>query len=564
VTELRPYQWDAISALERGFAKGEQRLGVSAPTGVGKTVILAELAHRWSRQRVLILVHRDELAEQTYAKLRAVDRRLSVGIVKARRNEGGAAVVVASIQTVGRRAKDGRLRRLAQLGRFGMVICDEAHRSMSAQWQDVLVELGTMADGGPKAAGFSATWVRSDKIGLGNYWQRICFRISISWAVQKGYLVRPVGKAVRVDLDFGGIKRSGSDFQEKALGVAMTDDSIADAIVRSYREFAADRLGVLFAPTVGATEFFADALNAAGFRTECVFGTTPISDRREIYKRSRAGETQILASCGVLAEGFDAPWLSAGILARPTLHPGLFIQQVGRVLRPCPEVGKVDALILDIVGATELHKLNWWQDLTTSVAEDPTIPDPTLSDEDEGLDDFDPMEDEFVGALGSTKQRWNARILGFEDIDLFGEQRAKWHRTAQGVMFVDAGEQLVFVEPQEDNPTGDPEGHWRYGVCSKKTMAGGSWVGEWITTQANAMDQAGDYAIGLDSTAADRGASWRSKARHRAGSPRQIQYAENLGVKNPRDLNAEQLSDAITYVIASRVLSPVATRYQQQ
>src|SRR5690606_41600681 len=42
----------------------------------------------------------------------------------------------------------------------------------------------------------------------------------------------------------------------------------------------------------------------------------------------------------------------------------LYIQMVGRVLRPSPETGKTDALILDVTGATTRHKLVSVSDLT--------------------------------------------------------------------------------------------------------------------------------------------------------------------------------------------------------
>jgi superfamily II DNA or RNA helicase len=498
------------------------------------TVIMTGLAHRWSRTRTLILVHRDELIDQTVDKLRRYDRSLSVGVVKAARNEGGAAVVVASVQTI------CNPRRLAQLGQFGLVICDEAHRSMARQWQEPLETLGAFRDDGPRIAGFSATWSRSDKLELGDFWQRIVYRKSTAWAIEQGFLVPPIGKAVRLDFDLDGVSKSGGDYTDKALGIALTDETVAKAIVHAYRMYAHDRQGVLFAPTVASAEYFAGYLNAAGYTTECVFGTTSKADRLAIYERSRNGTTQIMASCGVLAEGFDAPWLQAAILARPTLHPGLFIQQVGRALRTSPETGKRDAIILDVVGATDVHKLGWWRNLAQSDPDD--YKEPRDDDTDFTGYDSDPLE---------PAVRREARILGFEDVSLFGNQDAYWHRTNTGVMFVDTGDRLVFVEPAKDG-TG-----WWVGETSKHTMADGKYIGWDFDTSAEAMDWAGEYAINQSSTTADRKAPWRARARRRAPSQQQVSYAYNLGIDNGTEMNAEELSDAITAVIGSRVLAEV-------
>jgi len=555
---LRRYQEDAKIALRKGWAKGEHRLGISLPTGVGKTVIMASLAQEEQRSRVLILVHRHELVEQTVDKLQRIDRHMSVGVVKASRNQGGAAVVVASVQTV------CRPRRLAQLGFFDLVIADEAHRSAADQWTRAFWGLGCTDDekfrppdewqrelprgflqarerfigsGGARTAGFSATWMRSDKRGLGDFWERIVYRLSTAWAIQQGYLVPPTGKAVRIALDLGTVKQIGGDYSEKALGIALTDDTVAAAIVSAYREYATDRQGVLFAPTVASARFFADALTTAGFKTECVFGETPTDERNKIYERSRRGENQIMASCGVLAEGFDAPWLEVGVLARPTLHPGLFIQQVGRVLRPSPETKKDSALILDVVGATELHKLDWWEELRLS-----NPPQPKM----------DPDEDEVRESegFGILKPKTEARILGFEDVSLFGNQRAAWSRTAHGVMYVNCEDKIVFVAPHNDGV------HWRVGLCSKRTMAGGEWLQEWFPGSAAAMDWAGHYAIQLSPKTADRKSRRRKDAAHRAPTQAASSYAYQLGV-NVEGMSALEVSDAIDYVLASRVLSEV-------
>jgi superfamily II DNA or RNA helicase len=62
---------------------------------------------------------------------------------------------------------------------------------------------------------------------------------------------------------------------------------------------------------------------------------------------------QILVTVDVVSEGFDVPAASVAILLRPTKSLGLYLQQVGRVLRPAP--GKEAALILDHVGNVTRH-----------------------------------------------------------------------------------------------------------------------------------------------------------------------------------------------------------------
>ena len=74
-----------------------------------------------------------------------------------------------------------------------------------------------------------------------------------------------------------------------------------------------------------------------------------VGDRDEAIKGLGNGKIQILTSVDVNSEGTDVPNVSAAILLRPTKSEGLYLQQVGRVLRP--KSGKT-AINLDHVNST--------------------------------------------------------------------------------------------------------------------------------------------------------------------------------------------------------------------
>ena len=119
----RPYQQDALAAIRQARADGKRRVILSLPTGGGKTIIFAHQVVEDARKgRVLILVHRDELVHQTLDKLQQLAPDLSVGIVKADRNEVDAPIVLASVQTL---ARPSRLHQLAQ--HWQLIIVDECH-----------------------------------------------------------------------------------------------------------------------------------------------------------------------------------------------------------------------------------------------------------------------------------------------------------------------------------------------------------------------------------------------------------------------------------------------------
>jgi superfamily II DNA or RNA helicase len=70
---LRPYQSRDVENIRSLFQKGLKRICYAAPTGSGKTVLFCFAARRAieNGRRVIILVHRQELIEQTCAALSA-------------------------------------------------------------------------------------------------------------------------------------------------------------------------------------------------------------------------------------------------------------------------------------------------------------------------------------------------------------------------------------------------------------------------------------------------------------------------------------------------------------
>lgn len=155
-TQLHPreYQTECIDAVWSAWDNGMQRPAVVLPTGSGKTVIFAHLSRQFTEinretgepHRVVILVHRDELADQAIDKIRSIAPELSVGKVKAADNETHADVMVCSVQTL---ARSARLRNLVddqrRFGRIGLVVVDEAHHAAAQSYRDIMTTLGCFA-----------------------------------------------------------------------------------------------------------------------------------------------------------------------------------------------------------------------------------------------------------------------------------------------------------------------------------------------------------------------------------------------------------------------------------
>lgn len=533
---LRDYQTEAKFAVYDAWANGTNRVAVVHPTGVGKTVLFAHIARDEviaTGQRALILVHRDELVTQTAAKLHGVDPELTVGVVKAERNETDAQVIVASVQTLSRhRRMNDFLHATYGQQSVGTVIVDEAHHAAAESYRYVLEALGCF-NAEPSMAtrtlGVSATLARTDAKGLGDVWQFVADQRSILWAISNGHLVDVRGKAVTLDgLDLGKVAKSHGDYRDAPLADALLGINAGEHIADAYREHAGDRQGIMFCPNVETAYSFALNLVKVGIPAHVIVGETATETRREIYRRYEHKEIQVLVSCAVLTEGFDMPQAEVCVIARPTQSAPLFVQMVGRVLRPFP--GKRDALVLDVVGASAEHGLATLVDLAHEHVKGEMLDGESITEAIERT-----TADERVRA-----EAHKAGQLAARDVDLFARSRSAWLRTPGGVWFIPTKDAMFFLWPSES--TGFRVG--RKGKTGTATM-----LGDELDLDL-AMSWAEQHATQEDGSVSSRAAAWRS--RRMPPSDAQLGFARQLGLTFEADATKTQVSDAISIELARR------------
>jgi DNA repair protein RadD len=76
-------------------------------------------------------------------------------------------------------------------------------------------------------------------------------------------------------------------------------------------------------------------------------------DREQSIADFKSGKITAITQVGCLNVGFDHPAIDLLVMARPTMSPGLYLQQAGRGMRP--HAGKADCLVLDFAGVVEMH-----------------------------------------------------------------------------------------------------------------------------------------------------------------------------------------------------------------
>jgi superfamily II DNA or RNA helicase len=408
----------------------------------------------------------------------------------------------------------------------GGTVVHNCHHSISSSYVRI-----REAFPGARNIGFTATLARGDGVGLGSAWDGVAYRKTVLWMIARGYLadVRAVG--VGMEMDLSGVKRSGGDYQDRALGEAMLEAEAPKFVARAVAEHARDRRMLVFTPLVSVAAAVARELAAVGIGCGTVTGTTPHPERQRIYEASRTGALQAIVNVGVLTEGADFPWIDCAVIARPTRSAPLFQQMAGRALRPYP--GKQDALLL-VLGGTG-GTLATLEDLSEgevlSVREGETLMEAAVSQEERSNAPVSAGSVRFV-----IKQR---------DLDVFAASSQNWLRTYAGVQFVPTPAGHVALWPAREFP-----GQWD--VITVDLAGKSVYTEHRALPMGLAMAWAEEVADQMSDLNVRRGASWKRKP----PSLPLVSRARRIGLNDQITpfMNMGQVSDLVAVHEASRAM----------
>lgn len=441
----RDYQREAIDRVFGDWSHGHRSLLLVLPTGAGKTVVSADIIRRvvqQTSQRAVFLAHRAELLTQSKDKIRLVAPQMTVGLVQAASDELQRQVTVASVQTV---TNEARLQRLLQAGPYSLLVVDEAHHAASPSWMRVI---HAMRQQNPdmRVLGLTATPGRSDGLSLDSLFERISYTKSVLELIEEKWLVYPRAYRVNLDIDLDVVGSSGSgdgkDLKDGDLAKLMVQKPVLDAVFNAYAQYGQGRTFIGFSVTVEHARLLAETFTANGVKSEFVAGDTTPQRRQELYQNFRAGTTRVIWSCGVLTEGFDEPSAGGVLLARPTLSQSLFIQMVGRGLRPFPT--KHDCIVIDCAGNTSKHAivqmstLAGFEQFAVKKKDDDTIPQPKGDERDVVANSADAYGNE----IRITDVRGQTR-----------ESRYTWRHTDYGYVLMIPKIGYYLVAGEKQNPS---------------------------------------------------------------------------------------------------------------
>lgn len=340
--QLRDYQQEIIDRVILSLKKGYRKIMIVLPTGGGKTAIASELVRRSTLKgkSSIFMCHRQELLDQaynTYAKNGVIPAFIKGGMHPDYNNP----MQIASVNTL--------IRRLDKYKVPDILFVDECHHSKASQWNKILEWAKNAV-----VIGLTATPCRLDGKPLNDMYDTMIQSVSTKELINRGYLVPYLYYAPSV-IDTSELETANGDYTKKSLETASFNSKIIGDNIEQYKKIAEGKRNVVFAISRKHGIGICERYNEAGICSEFLDGETPDKERKATLDRFRRGETKVLVNVDLFGEGFDLPAIEVVSLLRPTQSTALYLQQVGRALRPCPEMGKQRAIILDHVNNYKTH-----------------------------------------------------------------------------------------------------------------------------------------------------------------------------------------------------------------
>ena len=339
-----------IVNLRKILEQGEERALLISATGTGKTYASAFAMREMGFQRVLFLVHRNQIAKQAIKSYRKVfGGSVSMGMVTGKYQEYDKDYIFATIQTL---SKDETLQRYSRQ-RFDAIVIDEAHHSAANSYKKVLDYFQ------PKLwLGMTATPdKRDDNLEGRNIYEifnhQIAYEIRLQDAMEEDLLC-PFHYFGITDLDL--IADGGKSSEEKIENFRhLTSDERVENVMKQARYFgySGERVkGLIFCSRIDEAKELSAKFNKNGWRTLVLSGNDSEEARAAAIERLAGKESEnaldYIISVDIFSEGVDVPEINQVIMLRPTQSPIVFIQQLGRGLRKAED--KEYVVVLDFIG----------------------------------------------------------------------------------------------------------------------------------------------------------------------------------------------------------------------
>lgn len=404
VSELRPYQEQAIDAVTAAIGEGQRSILLAMATGTGKTrlaiALMFELLRKKRFRRILFLVDRNALGRQTLDAMSTTDTSgflkfdqvFPVADLATKFPEATTRVQVATVQAMIRRVFDETSEERPTPGTYDLIVVDEAHRGYTLDAELREDDLGFRSLDDYLSAYrrvldyFDATTIAltaTPALHTREIFGRPVFSYGYRQAVIDGYLIdhRPPRRITTALSQTGIVFDAGEevsiiDPKTGQLDLIDLEDQvdfeIADFNRKVYTEpfnkAVAQAIALECPPTEpGKTLLFAARDDHADILVKALrealeeeYGPQPHDlvakitgsidrplDAIKAFKNDP--RPKYVVTVDLLTTGIDVPSITNLVFVRRVNSRILYDQMIGRATRRCDEIGKTYFRIFDAV-----------------------------------------------------------------------------------------------------------------------------------------------------------------------------------------------------------------------
>jgi len=332
----------AIRNLDQLRRNGEDRGLVIAATATGKTYLSAFDVKQVKPDRLLFLVHREDILDKAIISFkRILGDRIDVGVLSGSKKETSARYLFSTVQSMNHNYES------FEIDAFDYIIVDETHHAMAEGYQNILNYFKPMF-----LLGMTATPERTDGYSLFSFFNNnVALEVRLYQAIEEN-LVSPFHYFAIRELEGIDLSNLG-DSEISELTNKLNIPERVDYIIKQMNlyGYSGDKLRCLaFCASVEHAKFMETMFNLKGINSVCLSGEDDVRRREEVtrnFESELEDRYEVIFTRDVFNEGIDIPSINMVLMLRPTQSPIVFIQQLGRGLRKLP--GKEFVTVIDFI-----------------------------------------------------------------------------------------------------------------------------------------------------------------------------------------------------------------------
>ncbi|MDK8073819.1 DUF3427 domain-containing protein [Alloscardovia omnicolens] len=339
--EIQPnlMQIDALKGLQVVRDKDEKRALVISATGTGKTYLSALDVKQAKPERMLFIVHREQILNKALESFQRVLRfeEKDACIYKSGDDISEKKYVFATIQTLSR---DENLESFDPQW-FNYILIDEVHKAGAPTYKKVMDYFDP-----DFLLGMTATPERTDGQNIYELFDyNVAYEIRLQDALDNDLLCPFLYYGVTdIEVD-GELLGDNATFENLVSDIRV--NHILEKV--NYYGHSGEKVqGLIFCSRKGEAHELSGLLNARGLKTVALTGDDSQAYREEVVKKLQNGELDYILTVDIFNEGIDIPSVNQVVMLRNTQSSIIFVQQLGRGLRKHPS--KEFVTIIDFIG----------------------------------------------------------------------------------------------------------------------------------------------------------------------------------------------------------------------